>query len=78
MIFLAADRQLLARRLAGRHDHFFPGQLLGTQLEALEPPQPDERVLTIVPGDDPAATVASIIAVLWPGEDPGGDHEAEA
>jgi gluconokinase len=83
MIFLAADRQLLARRLAARHGHFFPQQLLDSQLEALEPPQPDERVLTVVPGDDPAATVASIIAVLFPGEDArtgaaGGDHEAQA
>jgi gluconokinase len=75
MIFLAVDRELLTRRLAARHGHFFPEQLLGTQLAALEPPQPDERVLTVVPADDPAATVASIIAVLWPGE---GAHEAEA
>jgi gluconokinase len=72
MVFLAVDRELLVRRLAARHGHFFPEQLLGTQLAALEPPGPDERVLTVVPADDPSATVASVIAVLWPG------HEAEA
>jgi gluconokinase len=72
MVFLAPDRDLLARRLAARHGHFFPGQLLGTQLDALEPPQPGERVLTVVPGDDAAATAGAVIAVLWPG------HEAEA
>ena len=84
MVFLAVDRQVIARRLAARHGHFFPGQLLGTQFDALEPPQPDERVLTIEPADDPADTVASIIAVLWPsglwpsGLGPsGGEHEAE-
>jgi len=85
MIFLVVDREVLARRLAARSGHFFPGQLLGTQLDALEPPQPDEHVLSVVPAGEPADTVASIIAVLWP-DDPegpgegaaGGDHEAEA
>jgi gluconokinase len=74
MIFLAADRQLLARRLAARHGHFFPGQLLGTQFDALEPPQPGERVLSVVPAEDPAATVDAILALPCPEE----DHEAEA
>jgi gluconokinase len=80
LVFLAPGRELLVRRLAARHGHFFPEQLLDSQLDALEPPQPDERVLTVVPGDDPAATVAAIIAVLWPdkGGRTGGDHEAEA
>jgi gluconokinase len=88
MIFLAADREVLARRLAARHGHFFPGQLLGTQFDALEPPQPGERVLPVVPADEPAATVASIIALLClqekePGHGAGsgaagGEHEAEA
>ncbi|MGD0608711.1 MAG: gluconokinase [Streptosporangiaceae bacterium] len=85
MVFLAADRDVLARRLAARHGHFFPAQLLGTQFDALEPPQPtEEHVITIVPASDPAATVASILAVLCPaGGSPGacdavgGDHEAE-
>jgi gluconokinase len=86
MVFLAVDREVLARRLAARHGHFFPEQLLGTQLDALEPPGPNERVISIVPAGEPADTVASIIAVLWPDEDAGpgasgaagGDHEAEA
>jgi len=72
MIFLAPDREVLARRLAARHGHFFPEQLLGTQFDALEPPGPDERVLTMVPAGDPAATVEEIIALIWQG------HEAEA
>jgi len=64
MIFLAPDREVLTRRLAARHGHFFPGQLLGTQLASLEPPAPDEHVLTIVPASEPAATVDAIIALL--------------
>ena len=72
MVFLALDREVLARRLAARHGHFFPVQLLATQFDALEPPGPDERVLTVVPADNPAATVEKIIALVWQG------HEAEA
>ena len=66
MVFLAPDREVLARRLAARHGHFFPEQLLASQFDALEPPAPDEHVLTVVPADTPAATVEKIIAVLFP------------
>jgi gluconokinase len=66
MIFLAVDREVLARRLAARHGHFFPEQLLGTQMDALEPPEPDERVISVHQTGGPAETVASIIAVLRP------------
>ena len=75
MVFLAPDREELARRLAARHGHFFPEQLLGSQFTDLEPPQQDERVLTVVPSGDPDTTVRSIVAVLFP---QGGDHEAQA
>jgi gluconokinase len=75
MVFLAVDREVLDRRLAARHGHFFPEQLLSSQFDALEPPAPDERVLTVVPADTPDAMVDSIIALLFP---QGGDHEAEA
>jgi gluconokinase len=86
MIFLAADREVLMRRLAARVGHFFPEQLLASQLKALEPPGPDERVIRVVPADTPAGTVDAIIAILWPegppGREPGrgagGDHEAQA
>jgi len=80
MVFLTPDREVVARRLAARHGHFFPEQLLGSQLADLEPPAPDETtraepVLTVVPAGDPPATVDAIIAVLFP---QGGDHEAQA
>ncbi len=80
MVFLALDREVLARRLAARHGHFFPEQLLSSQLDALEPPAPDERVLTVVPADTPAGTVDAIIALLFPEGPPGrdGGHEAKA
>ena len=80
MVFLAIDRDVLTRRLAARVGHFFPEQLLTSQLAALEPPGPDEHVILVVPADTPAGTVDAIIALLFPGGPPGwdGDHEAEA
>ena len=66
MIFLATDVDVLTRRLTARAGHFFPEQLLGSQLQALEPPAPDERVIRVVPADTPAGTVDAIIAVLFP------------
>ncbi len=74
MIFLAVDREVLARRLATRHGHFFPEQLLGTQMSDLEPPEPDERVISVLQVGGPAETVTSILTLVFPGE----DHEAEA
>ena len=66
MVFLATDSQVLTRRLAARVGHFFPQQLLASQLAALEPPGPDEHVIRVVPADTPGATVDAIIALLFP------------
>jgi gluconokinase len=90
MVFLVVDPEELARRLAARHGHFFPEKLLGTQLDALDPPQPDEHVISVLEADEPSGTVASIIGILWPEEKgpdeglgsgapgaAGGDHEAK-
>ena len=61
MVFLQIGREVAAARLARRHGHFFPAQLLDSQLRALEPPGPDERVLVIdanQQADDMAAEIA--------------------
>ena len=90
LVFLAVDREVLATRLAARHAHFFPAQLLSSQLDTLEPPQPDERTVTVIEhaADQPAKTVASIVELLWPGDGDGdgsgasrassGERETEA
>jgi gluconokinase len=70
MIFLQVNREELERRLRTRSDHFFPRQLLDSQLSVLEPPAPDERVRTVIAESDPAATAAKIIAMLWPSGEP--------
>jgi gluconokinase len=84
MVFLAVDRDVLVRRLADRHGHFFPAQLLNSQFDALEPPQPDEHAVIVVEHaeDRPADTVAKIIGLLRLGDTvaprpSGGKHEAE-
>jgi gluconokinase len=70
MIFLSVDRAEADRRLTSRTGHFFPERLLSSQFAALEPPQPDEPGVTVVDSDkqDPAETVAAIIAIVRPGE----------
>src|SRR5580700_1180145 len=69
MIFLSVDREETARRLAVRHGHFFPSGLLSSQFDTLEPPQPDEPRVTVVPsGPDPQETVTAIIAVVQGGD----------
>jgi gluconokinase len=70
LVFLAVDRDVVARRLTARHGHFFPSQLLDSQFEALEPVGPGERAVSIVPADDPAQTVADILAVFRLDADP--------
>jgi gluconokinase len=73
LVFLMVDREVLAKRLAARHGHFFRAELLSSQLDTLEPPQPDERAVTVIEHspDQPADTVASIIELLWPGDGAG-------
>ena len=70
LVFLSVDRGELARRLAIRHGHFFPAQLLDSQLSALEPPQPDEQAIAIPETGTPAETVETIVS--WVNEAEAG------
>jgi gluconokinase len=70
MVFLMVSREELERRLLARHDHFFPEKLLDSQLSALEPPAPDEGIVTVLSADDPARTAAKVIAAVWPDGEP--------
>lgn len=60
MVLLDVSRDVLAGRLTSRHGHFFPEKLLDSQLADLEPPAPDERVMT-VPADGDAEQIAARI-----------------
>ncbi len=64
LVFLHADRALLAERLAHRTGHFMPSSLLDSQIATLEPPTPDEHPLSVDLGPPPEQVVSKIIAQL--------------
>lgn len=71
LVFLAVDREVLAARLVARHGHFFPADLLESQLAALEPPAPEEGVLQVDAAAPAAEVVRQIIAGLGLPAGPG-------
>jgi len=64
LVFLCADREELARRLATRHGHFFSPRLLASQLAAVETPEPDERTMVLTESGGPAEVVDEIVSWL--------------
>ncbi|HXP57365.1 MAG TPA: gluconokinase [Streptosporangiaceae bacterium] len=71
LVYLLETREMLAAHLSGRHGHFFPADLLDSQLAAQEVPQGEARVLTVTPhAGSPADTVTGILTRLWPGGPP--------
>lgn len=64
LVFLKGDRELIARRIAARADHFMPTTLLDSQFATLQEPQADERpiVISIVP--HPREIVEAIVSEL--------------
>jgi gluconokinase len=57
IVYLSGSAELIAQRLKHRSGHFMPPGLLNSQIAALEPPQPDEHILTV----DIAAPVDRIV-----------------
>jgi gluconokinase len=76
MVFLMVRREVLEQRLLARPGHFFPEKLLDSQLAALEPPAPDERVQDVLAEGDSAQTAAKVIATLWPYGEPNAGGES--
>lgn len=78
MVFLGVDRAEADRRMIARTGHFFPEQLLRSQFDALEPPQPGEPGVTVVASgeESPEDTVAAIIAIVRSGEGARADEGA--
>ena len=64
--YLGVDRSILVERMTKRHGHFFPVQLLDSQLADLEPPTADERPIMVQIGQSPEAVVDAILAGLEP------------
>jgi len=59
--FLQIGREVVQRRLATRHGHFFDPDLLDSQFAALEPPAPGEPGVVVVPVSDSADNTADQI-----------------
>jgi gluconokinase len=61
LIYLEADRDVVARRLTARNGHFFPPALLDTQFADLEPPADDENPVRVQVDKPPLDIVESLI-----------------
>jgi gluconokinase len=64
LIYLKGSEPLIARRMAARHGHFMPRELLHSQFEALEEPGADENPITVSVERRPREVVAQIVAQL--------------
>lgn len=61
-VFLKGSESLIARRIAGRRDHFMPPPLLDTQLAILEEPSQDENAVVCDVSGTPESIVDSVAA----------------
>jgi ribose 5-phosphate isomerase A len=64
LVYLRGGRDLIAGRLAGRHNHFMPASLLQSQMNTLEQPDPDEDPLTVDVGPPAGQIAEEIIRLL--------------
>jgi gluconokinase len=62
IVYLQGDTALIAKRLAARHGHFMPSDLLASQFAALEEPGPEEHAIR-VEVDHPVSEIVAAIAV---------------
>jgi gluconokinase len=69
IVYLKGDRDLIARRIAARGDHFMPPALLDSQFKALEEPKTDERPIVVSIAPHPREIVETIVQKLGIGED---------
>jgi len=63
-VYLHGSRELIASRLADRHDHFMPSSLLDSQFATLEEPGADEPAIRVEIGEPPGAIADDIVAAL--------------
>jgi gluconokinase len=64
--YLSGTRALLESRIAARSGHFMKPGMLDSQLNTLQPPQPDEAAVTVSIDAEPAEIVAGILSALGP------------
>ena len=64
LVYLRGGRDVMAEHLAGRHGHFMPPELLRSQIDTLEEPDPSEDALTVDVGANAAQVADEIIRLL--------------
>jgi gluconokinase len=64
VVFLDGSPEVIHQRLVARHGHFMRPEMLDSQFADLEPPTPDEHVLSISVENTPADIVDTIIREL--------------
>ena len=64
LVYLKGSRDLIAHRMAQRHEHFMPVALLDSQFATLQEPGPDEAPIVVDVGPRPVQIVAEILRQL--------------
>jgi gluconokinase len=64
IVFLQGTQELIAARLVARKGHFMPSGLLASQFRTLEPPDTDERPITVSIDAPVEAIVDNIVSQL--------------
>jgi carbohydrate kinase (thermoresistant glucokinase family) len=63
-VYLHGSAEQLQARMTARQGHFMPPSLLESQLDTLEPPDPDEQALQVDIGPSPAVQANAILEKL--------------
>ncbi|MSP75233.1 MAG: gluconokinase [Rhodospirillaceae bacterium] len=64
LVYLKGSHDLIARRMAARHEHFMPTALLASQFATLQEPTPDERPIVIDVDESPGEIADRIVREL--------------
>lgn len=64
IVLLDGDPDLIGRRITARHGHYMRPEMLASQFNDLERPEPDEQVTTIEVRGTPAEVVEHVIEAL--------------
>ncbi|WP_296337424.1 gluconokinase [Reyranella sp.] len=64
LAYLKGSQDLIARRMAARHEHFMPAALLASQFATLQEPTPDERPIVVDVDGGPGEIVGRIAREL--------------
>jgi len=64
LIYLKGSIELISRRIAARHEHFMPRELLQSQFDTLEEPGADENAIVVSVEPPPRTIVMEVLAAL--------------